>query len=64
MDNKIRISTFNANSLNGQKLELAEFLKDEKIDAILIQETRLKPNAKFKIPGFTTHRTDRAAKGG
>jgi len=61
---QLKICTFNTNTLTDQKGELTAFLKQDKIDIILIQETRLKPHNTFKIPNYTTHRTDRTQNNG
>ena len=64
MSEGINICTFNANSIKGQKLEIVQFLKEENIDILLVQETLLKTNDRFALPGYAIHRSDRSAKGG
>lgn len=53
MDNKfIKISQFNVQSIRNKKPLLIEFLDANKIDICLVNETWLKENTSFYIPGF------------
>ena len=44
--------------------ELTIFVNENKIDIVLLNETFLKTQHKFKIPGYTIYRNDRASHGG
>lgn len=49
----------NLNGLNKQKEELKEFLEDQNIDIMLVNETHLRPNQKAKIANYNLFRKDR-----
>ena len=57
--NILNILQWNADSLPSKKIELSKILEDHKIDVAIIQETKLTPNMKFQIKGYTTIRKDR-----
>lgn len=59
--NNLKIATWNANSISNRINEIQLFLTDHSPDVLLIQETFLKPQAKFKIPNYETFREDRTA---
>ena len=64
--NHIKVVSWNANGILHKKAELCDFLAKHSVDAILIQETFLKPHNKFKVPHFKIYRNDRLSgpKGG
>ena len=47
-----------------QAVELHKFLNEKSIDILLLNETFLKPNHRFQIPGYKVHRKDRISHGG
>lgn len=62
----IRIMTFNGRSIRSMenRAELCLFLINNNIDLGLVQETFLKENDKYYIPGYTVIRMDRDGIGG
>ena len=48
----IKIASFNARSINKRKDELFNYMKEENIDIINIQETWLNENSRFKCEGY------------
>jgi exonuclease III len=56
--------TWNANSVRGKKLELLQFLNENKCDLCLLSETFLKPHTNFKLANMSTYRNDRQTHGG
>jgi exonuclease III len=64
MIRNLRIVAWNANSVSTKKAELDLFLRVNKIDITAISETKLSPNRRFTIPGYTTIRSDRNQFGG
>ena len=64
MIHNLRIVAWNANSVSTKKAELDLFLHVNKIDIAAISETKLSPNRRFTIPGYTTIRSDRNQFGG
>ena len=60
----LSIVASNANSVSTKKAELDLFLRVNKIDIATISETKLSPNRRFSIPGYTTVRSDRNQFGG
>jgi exonuclease III len=58
------IITWNANGIAQHKIELLNFLTMHKIDIACIQETRLKPDKNFSLPGFKELSKDRLKMGG
>ena len=50
---------FNANGIAGQSNELEMILYERKIDILLINETHLKENDKFRLSNYTIYRSDR-----
>jgi hypothetical protein len=60
----LRITAWNANSVTNKKAELDMFLRINKIDIAAISETKLSPNRRYSIPGYSTVRTDRIQFGG
>lgn len=63
----ISLAFFNANGLRTQKDEVFNFLRDNQIDILLVQETFLKPGYRDpKMAGYKIIRNDRthSAKGG
>ena len=61
MGYKLKIISWNANGINSKnKLDLLiNLIIKEKIDIILLNETRIRKNKNLKIKGFTTIRRDR-----
>lgn len=55
MANSLRIVTWNANGLVRRKLELESFLREEKIDVMLISETHFTNLTVFRIYGYQTY---------
>ena len=64
--NSIRMLQWNANGLKTKMVELADAVKKLKIDILLIQESKLRPNDKSpSLPGYSEVRKDRGTdKGG
>ena len=57
---KLRILQWNADGLNNKIIELEEFMKKQKIDIAMIQETKLRKKEKTPyVKGFTSIRKDR-----
>jgi hypothetical protein len=48
--NTIKIAYWNANAISNKKQELEYFIQKYKIDAVLVQETHLKPHRKLNLP--------------
>ena len=61
---KLKIVTWNANSVQFKLNELKYVLFKLKIDIIGISETKLDPKKSLKIPGYSVLRHDRNEKGG
>lgn len=59
----LKIATININSIKQRKLELIDFVEQNKIDILLIQETWLKGN-RFTFPNFNIFRNDRLGRPG
>ncbi|KFM83306.1 putative RNA-directed DNA polymerase from transposon X-element, partial [Stegodyphus mimosarum] len=57
--NYAKIVYFNCNGVYKQHPQIIEFLQTNNIDIMLLNETHLKPNKKFKIPNYTVYRNDR-----
>lgn len=55
----LNAAIWNANGIISKKNELRFYLSNEKIDLIIISETKLKPNVAFKIPNYLVYRKDR-----
>ena len=53
MIHNLRIVAWNANSVSTKKADLDLFLHVNKIDTVAISETKLSPNCRFTIPGYT-----------
>ena len=64
IDKKLNIAHINIRSCINKNLELQLFLKENNIDILTLNETRLKPNKKFEIPNYVVLRKDRAKKKG
>lgn len=60
----IRCCSWNANGLRSRVAELRYFIKINKLDLILVSETKLTPEITIKIKNFTIIRNDRTAHGG
>ncbi|XP_055630154.1 uncharacterized protein LOC129770968 isoform X2 [Toxorhynchites rutilus septentrionalis] len=60
----LKIITWNACSLAAKQMELAEFLRNYKIDIATIIESHLKPNINFHLPDHTIVRLDRSTSRG
>jgi len=58
MANTLRIVTWNANGLIQHKLELENFLQQEKIDVILISETHFTNKSVFNLRGYRVYSTE------
>ena len=57
----LRLGFFNVNGMQGQRDELATFLRDNQLDILLLQETFLKPHHRDpKIANFQLVRNDRS----
>jgi exonuclease III len=48
----IRIAEWNANGLLNHKLELIQFLQDNKIDVLLVSETHFTDRTVLKVPNY------------
>jgi hypothetical protein len=57
--NTIKIAYWNANAISNKKQELEYFIQKYKIDAVLVQETHLKPHRKLNLPNHQIYRNDR-----
>lgn len=56
----LNLLIFNARGIKRQRLELLQFMVQEKVDLLLATETFLKSNVSFLLPGYHVYRTDRA----
>ena len=54
----LKIVFWNANGLNPKLNELSAFINQNKIDIVLIGETKLNPSTKIKIRNYHLYRTD------
>jgi exonuclease III len=52
----IRIAEWNANGLLHHKLELIQFLQDNKIDVLLVSETHCTTRTVLKLPNYSVYR--------
>jgi len=59
MMNEFKIISWNCNGIENKIPELTAFVKQNKIDIILLGETRLNPKNKISIPNYHVYRTDR-----
>lgn len=59
MMNELKIISWNCNGIENKIPELTAFVKQNKIDIILLGETRLNPKTKISIPNYHIYRTDR-----
>lgn len=57
--NELKIISWNCNGIESKIPELTKFVKQNKIDIILLGETRLNPKNKISIPNYHAYRTDR-----
>lgn len=64
LNNSFHILLFNARGVKRQRLELLQFLNQEKVDILLVTETFLKPGVAFQLPGYFVYRTDRISERG
>lgn len=61
----LRLAFWNADGVWEQRLQLKHFLKEQKIDILLLNESHLKPRHNLKIQNYDIIRTDRdGPKGG
>ena len=60
----LRVVTWNANGVLHKKHELADFVATHDPQILLLTETHLLPIQTFKLPNFTTYRTDRLLRRG
>jgi hypothetical protein len=58
MNQSLRISIWNANGLSNKVRELEYFLKFQKIDIMLVSETRFTEKSYVKIVGYTIYTTN------
>lgn len=58
MDNFIRIALWNANGLSQHKQEVEAFLKEQKIDILLVSETHFTDRNYFNIQKYKTYNTN------
>lgn len=58
-DDPLRILFWNANGIEHKINELSALTVKNKLDVILLSETRLLPNKHLKIPNYITYRTDK-----
>jgi exonuclease III len=56
---KLKVMTWNANSISPKKHEFFDFLLSNEIDIALINETFLKQGTPFSHPEFKSYRLDR-----
>jgi len=59
--NILLILSWNCNGIETKLPELATFIKNHKIDIILLGETRLSIKHQLSLPNFYTYRTDRTS---
>lgn len=68
MDNSNRdgvfIVSWNTNSVYPKRHELLQFVADNDVDILLLQETFLRPHTIFNIPNYSVYRNDRTDRGG
>lgn len=59
MNHVLRITNWNANSVQNKKLDIINFINTHNLDIMMITETFLKPGIKFSIPNYRVYRLDR-----
>lgn len=60
MDRYLRTVVLNANGVRNKRSELHLFAINVDADVIILNEPHLKPDITFKMPAYTTYRTDRS----
>ena len=55
----LRVLQWNAGGLRAESTELLHFLSSHRVDLICIQESNLNSSSSFRIPGFSSLRSDR-----
>lgn len=55
----LRLASWNCNSIHRKQHELHNFITNNDIDIMCLQETWLKPNNRLNFPHYTIHRHDR-----
>lgn len=58
---KLKVATWNANSLKNKQAAVIHYLLSNKVDVFLINETKLKPEQRFRIKGYRVIRKDRVS---
>lgn len=58
MAKPLRVVHWNAQSLTGKRRLLANFLREQEVDLMLISETHLSSQDDFRIPGYEVYRQD------
>lgn len=56
---ELKVLSWNCNGIEQKIPELTAFVNENKIDIILLGETRISPKRKLTIPNYFTYRTDR-----
>lgn len=55
----LRLMFWNADGVFDQRQELKYFLREKRIDILLLNESHLKPYHNFRLSNYTIYRTDR-----
>ena len=59
--NELKILQWNANGVHSRYLELTHFLSLNSFDVVVIQESKLHPSTRFRVPGYKCYRRSRPA---
>ena len=58
---ELKVLQWNANGVRARSDELTDFLSRESFHVVCIQETKLQPSTRFRIPGYKAYRQDRTS---
>ena len=58
--NELKVLQWNANGVRARSLELTHFLSLNPFDVVVIQESKLQPSIRFRVPGYKCYRRDRS----
>lgn len=61
---KLKLAHWNANGVRNKTQELAQFLHNNDIDVLLLNETHLKPSLDLIVQNYKTYRSDRLGRPG
>uniref|UniRef100_A0A1B0DFL9 Uncharacterized protein n=1 Tax=Phlebotomus papatasi TaxID=29031 RepID=A0A1B0DFL9_PHLPP len=63
-NNSLRVLQWNINGVRSKLQDLIVLCSQEKIDVMLLQETKITPRCSLRIPGYKLFRSDRTDRGG